>query len=202
MGSFFNLRIDGSRRCQMRVPLERGVGDIYCCPRKFKNLMFWNIISNVLMMFIFMFATLHTGPQFYFIFCTFFLSVSQRSRVWIPNKSESGFLFATAKVVYITTTIILHLILHPAVNVYDFHIFKTHVYSVRCHENLFEKYIQNEVPYPDRILVGIRDFMQYRENPDQIGMVGQSSLCEKKTKELNINVMYSLWILPKLVGIY
>ena len=24
------------------------------------------------MMFIFMFATLHTGPQFYFIFCTFF----------------------------------------------------------------------------------------------------------------------------------
>lgn len=145
MGSFFNLRIDGSRRCQMRVPLERGVGDIYCCPRKFKNLMFWNIISNVLMMFIFMFATLHTGPQFYFIFCTFFLSVSQRSRVWIPNKSESGFLFATAKVVYITTTIILHLILHPAVNVYDFHIFKTYVYSVRCHENLFEKYIQKEV---------------------------------------------------------
>ena len=40
---------------------------------------------------------------------------------------------------------------------------------------------------PDRILVRIRDFMQYRENPDQIGMVGQSSLCEKKTKELNIN---------------
>ena len=39
--------------------------------------------------------------------------------------------------------------------------------------------------------------MQYQENPDQIGMVGQSSLCEKKTKELNINVMYSLWILPK-----
>ena len=36
-----------------------------------------------------------------------------------------------------------------------------------------------------------------RINPDQIGMVGQSSLCEKKTKELNINVMYSLWILPK-----
>ena len=40
-------------------------------------------------------------------------------------------------------------------------------------------------------------FMQYRENPNQIGMVGQSSLCEKKTKKLNIDVMYSLWILPK-----
>ena len=39
--------------------------------------------------------------------------------------------------------------------------------------------------------------MQYRENPNQIGMVGQSSLCEKKTKKLNIDVIYSLWILPK-----
>ena len=46
------------------------------------------------------------------------------------------------------------------------------------------------------MLVGIRDFMQYRENPEQIGMVGQSSLCEK-TKQLNINVKYSLWILLK-----
>ena len=53
-------------------------------------------------------------------------------------------------------------------------------------------------------LVGIRDFMQYRENPDQIGMVGQPSLCKKKAKEsstfvhVNINMMYSLWILPTL----
>ena len=97
--------------------------------------------------------------------------------------------------------IILHLILHSAVHIYDFHIFKTYVYSVRCHKNLFEKYIQKEVKIgifltPDRMLVGIRDFMQYRENPDQIGVAGQSSLCEK-TKDLNINVMYSLWILPK-----
>ena len=79
-----------------------------------------------------------------------------------------------------------------------------YIYSVRCHKNLFEKYIQKEVkigifPTPAIIiiLVGIQDFMQYRENSDQIGMVGQSSLCEKKTKELNINMMYSLWILPK-----
>ena len=73
---------------------------------------------------------------------------------------------------------------------------------IRCHKNLFKKYIQKEVKigifhYPDCILVGIWNFVQYRENPDQIGMVGRSSLCEKKTKELNINVMCSLWILPK-----
>ena len=37
----------------------------------------------------------------------------------------SGFLFATAKVAYITAMIILHLILHSAVQIYDFHIFKT-----------------------------------------------------------------------------
>ena len=38
--------------------------------------------------------------------------VSQRSRVRIPYKPEffSGFLFATAKVAYITAMIILHLI--------------------------------------------------------------------------------------------
>ena len=41
--------------------------------------------------------------------------------------------------------IILHLILHSAVHIYGFHIFKTYVYSVRCHKNLFEKYIQKEV---------------------------------------------------------
>ena len=37
----------------------------------------------------------------------------------------SGFLFATAKAAYITTMIILHLILHSAVYIYDFHIFIT-----------------------------------------------------------------------------
>ena len=35
----------------------------------------------------------------------------------------SAFLFATAKVTYITTMIILNLILHSAVHIYDFHIF-------------------------------------------------------------------------------
>ena len=112
----------------------------------------------------------------------------------------------SAKVVYITAMIILHLILHSAVHIYDFHIFKTYVYSVRCHKNLFKKIYpkrgQNRnFSNPDRMLVGIRDFMQYRENPEQTGMVGQSSLCEK-TKELNINVTYSLWILLKWVGFF
>ena len=37
----------------------------------------------------------------------------------------SGFLFASAKVAYITAMIIVHLILHSAVHIYDFHIFKT-----------------------------------------------------------------------------
>ena len=35
----------------------------------------------------------------------------------------SGFLFATAKVASITAMIIFHLILHPAVHIYDFHAF-------------------------------------------------------------------------------
>ena len=42
-----------------------------------------------------------------------------------PEMFFSGLLFATAKVAYITTMIILHLILHSAFQIYDFHIFKT-----------------------------------------------------------------------------
>ena len=47
--------------------------------------------------------------------------------VRIPHKPEffSGFLFAAAKVAYITAMIILHLILHSAVYIYDFYIFIT-----------------------------------------------------------------------------
>ena len=37
----------------------------------------------------------------------------------------SGFLLVTAKVAFITAMIFLHLILHPAVLIYDFHIFTT-----------------------------------------------------------------------------
>ena len=50
-----------------------------------------------------------------------------RSRVRIPHKPEffSGFLFAAAKVAYITAMIILHLILHSSVYIYDFYIFIT-----------------------------------------------------------------------------
>ena len=53
------------------------------------------------------------------------------SRVRIPHKTElfSGFLCATAKVAYITAMIILHLILHSAVHIYDFHTFITSVIS-------------------------------------------------------------------------
>ena len=39
--------------------------------------------------------------------------------------SFSCFLFTTAKVAYITAMITLHLILHSAVHIYDFHIFST-----------------------------------------------------------------------------
>ena len=39
----------------------------------------------------------------------------------------SAFLFATAKVAYVTAVIILHLILHFAVHIYDVHIFMTSV---------------------------------------------------------------------------
>ena len=46
------------------------------------------------------------------------------SEVWSFNFFFlSAFLFATAKVAYITAMIILHLILHSAVHIYDFHIF-------------------------------------------------------------------------------
>ena len=37
----------------------------------------------------------------------------------------SGFLFATAKVAYITAIIVLRIILHSAVHIYDFHKFIT-----------------------------------------------------------------------------
>ena len=41
--------------------------------------------------------------------------------------SFSGFLFATATVASITAMIFFHIILHPAVLVYDFHIFITSI---------------------------------------------------------------------------
>ena len=37
----------------------------------------------------------------------------------------SDFLFATAKVAFITARIILHFLIHSAVHIYDFHIFIT-----------------------------------------------------------------------------
>ena len=43
----------------------------------------------------------------------------------------SGFLFATAKVAYITAMIFLHIILHTTVHIYDFHIF-TSKYKRLC----------------------------------------------------------------------
>ena len=42
----------------------------------------------------------------------------------------SDFLFATAKVAYITAMIILHLILHSTVHIYDFHIFITSSFRI------------------------------------------------------------------------
>ena len=50
--------------------------------------------------------------------------VSHRWTVRIPYKPEffSGFLLATAKVVYVTEMIFIHIILHSAVHIYDFHI--------------------------------------------------------------------------------
>ena len=42
-----------------------------------------------------------------------------------PDKFISGLLFATAKVASITAMILFHIILHPAVLIYDFHILIT-----------------------------------------------------------------------------
>ena len=57
--------------------------------------------------------------------------VSQRSRVRILYKHDifSSFLFATAKVASITAMIFFHIILQPAVLIYDFHLFITSLYS-------------------------------------------------------------------------
>ena len=60
------------------------------------------------------------------------LFVLQRSRVWILYKP------GTAKVAYITAMIILCLILHSAVHIYDFHIFKTSSSS-------FHRFITNQI---------------------------------------------------------
>ena len=43
----------------------------------------------------------------------------------INLKQASGFLFATAKVTYVTAMISLHTILHSAVHIYDFQILLT-----------------------------------------------------------------------------
>ena len=74
--------------------------------------------------------------------------VSQRSRVRIPYKPEffSGFLFATAKVASITAMIYFYIFLHPAVQIYDFHIFTTSSPS-------FHGFITNQLN--DLLLVGL-----------------------------------------------
>ena len=59
-----------------------------------------------------------------------FFAVAKRkwSTVGIPYKQDfffSGFLFATAKVASKTAMIYFHTILHPAVHIYDSHIFIT-----------------------------------------------------------------------------
>ena len=58
----------------------------------------------------------------------------------------SGFLFATAKVACITAMIILDLILHSAVHIYDFHIFITSSSS-------FHGFITNQ--FNDMLPVGL-----------------------------------------------
>ena len=65
--------------------------------------------------------------RYYLIFVQVFIQflISQRSRVRIPYKPEfffSGFLFAAAKVAYITAMIFIDIILHSAVHMYYFHI--------------------------------------------------------------------------------
>ena len=66
--------------------------------------------------------------------------VTKRSRVQIPYKPEffSGFLFATAKVVSIIIAMIFfHIILHPALLIYDCHINITSKYSRLAHNLVF-----------------------------------------------------------------
>ena len=62
------------------------------------------------------------------IYSTFAVA-KRKAEKKIPYKPEffSGFLFATAKVEYITAMIIPHLILHSTVHIYDFHIFNTSI---------------------------------------------------------------------------
>ena len=56
---------------------------------------------------------------------------------WYSAEFFSGFLFATAKVAYITAMIFLQIILHSAVHIQDFHIFiisRNSVKSLMTHE--------------------------------------------------------------------
>ena len=59
--------------------------------------------------------------------------LGSRVRILCKPEFSSGFLFTTGKVAYITAMIILHLILHCAVHIYDFHIFKTSVIFLLIH---------------------------------------------------------------------
>ena len=144
-----------------------------------------------------MFATLHTSPQFYFTFCTVFYQYRRGLRVRIPYKSESGCLFtSSAKVVYISCDDYPSFLKFFTLQfTYMVFIYSKLMYTLLDVIRIYLKNISKK-----KSKSGF--FMQYRENPNQIGMVGKSSLCEKKTKELNIDVMYSLWILPKWVGFF
>ena len=62
------------------------------------------------------------------------------------EKKKSGFLFATAKVAYITAMIFLQIILHSVVHMYDFHIF---IFS----SSSFHGFITNQ--FNDLLSVGL-----------------------------------------------
>ena len=52
-------------------------------------------------------------------------------------------------------------------------------------------------PTPIAYWSGFRISCNIGRIPIRLGWLDGLPLCEKKTKELNINVMYSLWLLPK-----
>ena len=123
---------------------KRGRGHI-AAPENLKNLMFWNVISNVVMLCLFSCLQLCIQVlNFILYFARFFISIAE-VKGSNPIQVRLSFRKFCKSCVYKVAMIILHLILHSAVHIYGFHIFKTYVYSVRCHKNLFEKYIQKEV---------------------------------------------------------
>ena len=69
----------------------------------------------------------------------------------------SGFLFATAKVAYITAMIFLHITFHSEVHIYDFHIFRVQQITLWRTEAIYKVHSRTLLAQKNHLLVDYRE---------------------------------------------